>query len=400
MLGYSSITTRAKTQTAGDNSTLIATDAFVTTAVANAVAGINPAIAVQAATTQVSDTSGFTYNNGVSGVGATLTQNSAAIYTVDGYTFTTIGQRLLVKNDTQTTGGASAGAFNGIYNLTTVGTSLIPAVFTRASDYNSSADINNTGAIPVVSGTANALTSWLLTSSVTTVGINPLTYSQFSLNPTNVTGSGAIVLQTSPTLTTPALGTPSALVGTNITGTASGLTAGNVTTNANLTGNVTSVGNATTIASGVIVSSMLSTSSGAMGGAPATYTPSLGNITLGNGTLLGQATTIGKWTDNYFSITFGSTTAFTGTVTYTLGGGNGNYSLAYATVIGQGAIIKSSTAYQCYSSWTAGTSVEIDTWAVNSTYPTGAAVNATVPVALGTGNSGVTIAQTVRYNNT
>jgi hypothetical protein len=50
-------------------------------------------------------------------------------------------------------------------------------------------------------------------------------------------------------LVTPALGTPSALVGTNITGTASGLTAGNVTTNANLTGAVTSVGNATSLGS-------------------------------------------------------------------------------------------------------------------------------------------------------
>jgi len=50
-----------------------------------------------------------------------------------------------------------------------------------------------------------------------------------------------------------ALGTPASFVGTNITGTASGLTAGNVTTNANLTGDVTSVGNATSIAAGVIV---------------------------------------------------------------------------------------------------------------------------------------------------
>ena len=49
---------------------------------------------------------------------------------------------------------------------------------------------------------------------------------------------------TSPTLTTPALGTPASGVATNLTGTASGLTAGNVTTNANLTGHVTSVGNA------------------------------------------------------------------------------------------------------------------------------------------------------------
>ena len=45
------------------------------------------------------------------------------------------------------------------------------------------------------------------------------------------------------------LGTPAAFVGTNITGTASGLTAGNVTTNANLTGAVTSSGNATSLGS-------------------------------------------------------------------------------------------------------------------------------------------------------
>jgi hypothetical protein len=50
-------------------------------------------------------------------------------------------------------------------------------------------------------------------------------------------------------LSTPALGTPSALVGTNITGTAAGLTAGNVTTNANLTGHVTSSGNAAVLGS-------------------------------------------------------------------------------------------------------------------------------------------------------
>jgi hypothetical protein len=66
---------------------------------------------------------------------------------------------------------------------------------------------------------------------------------------TDETGTGLAVFSTSPTLVTPALGTPSALVGTNITGTASGLTAGTVTTNANLTGAVTSVGNATSLGS-------------------------------------------------------------------------------------------------------------------------------------------------------
>jgi hypothetical protein len=63
------------------------------------------------------------------------------------------------------------------------------------------------------------------------------------------TGTGNNVLATSPTLVTPALGTPSALVGTNITGTATAFTASNVTTNANLTGMVTSVGNAASLGS-------------------------------------------------------------------------------------------------------------------------------------------------------
>jgi hypothetical protein len=66
---------------------------------------------------------------------------------------------------------------------------------------------------------------------------------------TGATGTGKLVYDTSPTLVTPALGTPSALVGTNITGTATAFTASNVTTNANLTGAITSVGNATSLGS-------------------------------------------------------------------------------------------------------------------------------------------------------
>lgn len=66
---------------------------------------------------------------------------------------------------------------------------------------------------------------------------------------TDETGTGSLVFATSPTLVSPALGTPTALVGTNITGTAAGLTAGNVTTNANLAGAITSIGNATSLGS-------------------------------------------------------------------------------------------------------------------------------------------------------
>ena len=86
--------------------------------------------------------------------------------------------------------------------------------------------------------TADPLSQFAATTSLQLLGVI-----------SDETGSGALVFGTSPTLITPALGTPSALVGTNITGTASGLTAGNVTTNANLTGHITSTGNATVLGS-------------------------------------------------------------------------------------------------------------------------------------------------------
>ncbi|SMD17847.1 beta strand repeat-containing protein, partial [Pedobacter nyackensis] len=71
------------------------------------------------------------------------------------------------------------------------------------------------------------------------------------------TGTGLAVFATSPTLVNPNLGTPITLVGTNITGTAAGLTAGTVTTNANLTGEVTSTGNASTISNPAVIGKVL-----------------------------------------------------------------------------------------------------------------------------------------------
>jgi hypothetical protein len=178
-------TPAAPTAAAATNTTQLATTAFVTTAVANAVAGVNPAVAVQAATTQASDTSGLTYNNGAAGIGAFFTGSVNTAFAVDGFTFTALNQRVLIKNDTQ----SPSGAFNGIYYVTQLQTGILPPILTRALDYDAPSDINNTGAIPVVNGTVNGTTSWLLTSAVATVGTDPLTYTQFSINPAPLAGS-------------------------------------------------------------------------------------------------------------------------------------------------------------------------------------------------------------------
>lgn len=177
----------AVTQSTGDNTTAVATDAFVTTAIANAIAGVNPAVAVQCATTQSSDTSGLTYIH-VAGIGDTFTGTINTAIVIDGHTLI-LGDRVLIKNDTQTSpGSVSAGTFNGIYLVTQIQTIAVAPILTRALDYDTPSDINNTGAIPVVLGTVNATTSWLLTSSITAVGTgsNALTYAQFSYAPSAI----------------------------------------------------------------------------------------------------------------------------------------------------------------------------------------------------------------------
>ncbi len=185
----------ATTQASSDNSTKVETTAGAQTRVNNAIAGVNPAIAVQAATTAAGNTSTWTYNNAASGIGATFTGPVNTAITIDGFTFTTItSQRLLVKNDTQ----SPSGAFNGIYILTALQTGIMGAIFTRALDYDTPSDINNTGAIPVVNGTVNGTTSWLLTSNVTAVGADPLTYVQFSIAPSSVVTTARNINTTAP----------------------------------------------------------------------------------------------------------------------------------------------------------------------------------------------------------
>lgn len=89
-------------------------------------------------------------------------------------------------------------------------------------------------------------------SALTALGSAPATGDLLYLDQISSSTSKSMTvanLFTSPSLTTPALGTPASGVATNLTGTAAGLTAGTVTTNANLTGAITSSGNATSLGS-------------------------------------------------------------------------------------------------------------------------------------------------------
>lgn len=226
-----------------------------------AVAALAAKNECQAATTVALAAS--TYNNVAtppSGVGATITLTVAAVLILDGYT-PALGDRLLIKNQ--------ASAFqNGIYTLTTVGVlGVTQAVLTRGTDFDHPGDGINGALVYVLSGTANSNTLWTCTTvGSITFGTTNINWSQFTgttytadettlhltgtvFSIKTTTGSGSTVaLATSPVLVTPLLGTPTSGVLTNCTGTASGLTAGTVTTNANLTGPITSVGNATSVA--------------------------------------------------------------------------------------------------------------------------------------------------------
>jgi len=220
--------------------------------------------AVNYATT--ADLGTVTYNNGTAGVGATLTNAGVqATLVIDGHTFTatdvTNAVRILVKNQV-------SGAQNGVYVLTNEGSVSTNWSMVRSTDMDTSGSGSNLvgpgDTFYVISGSSEATTNWVLTTNLpitigstalnftqvggpsggytfgtglqlvgstvsianTTVSANSYTLGNFTVNAQGqltaasssaTTGSGNVVLATSPSLTTPDLGTPSAVNLSNAT---------------------------------------------------------------------------------------------------------------------------------------------------------------------------------------
>jgi len=145
------------------------TDSLVPKSYVDAIAeGLHVHASVKAATTQTlaaesGDT--VTYDNGSSGVGATLTL-STGISTLDGYTLVD-DDRILIKDE-------SNQAHNGIYIRTS------STVFTRATDFDTTAEVASGDFLFVENGTANGSNGYVQTETTTAIGTSAINFEQFS----------------------------------------------------------------------------------------------------------------------------------------------------------------------------------------------------------------------------
>ena len=116
----------------------------------------------------------YTYSNGSSGVGATLTASGNGAVTIDGVATTTANERVLVKNqDDQEE--------NGIYYVSTVSGASATLVLTRTTDTDTASEFSSGSFTFVEKGTANADAGFVMTQDTAiTFGSTDVTWAQFS----------------------------------------------------------------------------------------------------------------------------------------------------------------------------------------------------------------------------
>lgn len=130
----------------------------------------------------------YTYNNGSSGVGATITANANGALSLGGGS-PTATQRVLIKDEVS--GNAP---YNGVYVVTQAGSAGTPFILTRATDYDTSGtgtnEIDQGDYVLVISGTL-ASTAWVQQTPLPiTVGTTALTFLQFNAPITYTAGTG------------------------------------------------------------------------------------------------------------------------------------------------------------------------------------------------------------------
>lgn len=276
----------------------------------------------------------------------TVTLGAITPTTVNGNTISTgTGTLTLGAGKTFTSSNTLtlAGTDGSTLNVGTGGT-LGTAAYTASSAYEVPLTFSTGLTRSTNTVTVNTSQNIATLSNLTSNGIVTTSGGTGALSVTSTTGSGNVVLATSPTLVTPALGTPSSVVLTNATGTAAGLTAGTVTTNANLTGPITSSGNATSVAAQTGTGSTF-----VMNTSPTLVTPTIGVATA---TSVNKMAITAPATSSTLAVADGKT--FTASNTVTLTGTDGvsmnvtNGKLAQITMIigdGVNAISANATSF-------------------------------------------------------
>jgi hypothetical protein len=371
------------------STTQLATTSFVQ----GLIASLNQAVAVEATTvTVLPDTP--VYSNGTAGVGATLTAGTNGVLVIDGYTVL-LNDRLLINNQ-------AVAAQNGVYTVTTLGTSGVEYVLTRATDFNTVAEINTSGALPTLNGTVNNNTLWVLNVAIATIGTTAINYNLGSGTPfptltiTNaastgttlnklvkLTGAPSTGVLTATTDTSGAIGICAGGCGT--TGAATivqALTFGCVFDGATTAGDYVQIssstagdchdGGASFPTSGQVVGRILTTNAGA------------GTFTI----LLFSPDIVAKVATPPHSVTFvisgGGSTIATGAT-------NSYIETEFASTTGIYKVVTTGTA----TAGPANCSITVDVWKANAAIPTSAGkISATAPATLSTAQYSVNTTNT------
>ena len=170
---FTGASTFGSTVTLNANPTLglqAATKQYVDSAVATGFT-VHPAVRLATAAALAANT----YNNGASGVGATLTANANGALSIDGVAVAA-SDRVLIKNE-------ATASRNGSYSVTATGSAGTPYVLTRTTDFDQAAasEIANNAYFFVSAGSTNAGSAFILSqTAVIVVGTTALPFTLFA----------------------------------------------------------------------------------------------------------------------------------------------------------------------------------------------------------------------------